>query len=90
MNKFDFISVLAEKHGMTKAEADRVIDTVVDAISGALIAGDKVALSGLGTFSVVERNARVGRNPKTGETLEIPAKKAVKFKVGSKLSGAVK
>jgi len=67
-----------------------VLNSILNAITGAVTAGDKVTLIGFGTFSVSARPARDGRNPQTGETIQIPAKKIVKFKAGSKLSDAVK
>jgi len=90
MNKFDFIELLAEKHNMSKAEADRVINTITEAITETLQSGNKVALAGFGTFTAVQRAARTGRNPATGESIQIPAKKAVKFKAGAKLAESVK
>lgn len=90
MNKFDFINLLAEKHDMSKAEADRVMNTILDAVTDTLVKGDKVSLTGFCTITAVDRAARTGRNPATGESIQIPAKRAVKFKVGSKLAEAVK
>ena len=74
----------------SKAVAEQVVNSVFSAIAEAMKSGDKVTLVGFGTFSVSERAAREGRNPKSGETITIPAKKVVKFKAGSKLVDSVK
>ena len=74
---------------LTKADAERAINALVDAVSGALVEGDKVALKGLGTFEVRERKARTGINPRTRETIEIPASKVPAFKASSTLKDAV-
>ena len=75
---------------MSKAAADQALNSVLGAITDAVAAGDKVTLIGFGTFSVTDRAAREGRNPQTGKTIQIPAKKVVKFKAGKKLADAVK
>jgi DNA-binding protein HU-beta len=90
MNKGDLIEKVAKECGLSKAATDQALNSVLDAITGAVAAGDKVTLIGFGTFSVSARSAREGRNPQTGETIQIPAKKIVKFKAGSKLSDAMK
>ena len=90
MNKGDLIEKVAKECGLSKTATDQALNSVLDAITGAVAAGDKVTLIGFGTFSVSARAAREGRNPQTGETIQIPAKKIVKFKAGSKLSDAVK
>ena len=90
MNKGDLIEKVAKECGLSKAATDQALNSVLDAITGAVAAGDKVTLIGFGTFSVSARAAREGRNPQTGETIQIPAKKIVKFKAGSKLSDAMK
>ncbi len=89
MNKGDLISKIAENANMTKAQATEALNTVLDSISSALKDGDKVTLIGFGTFSVSEREARTGRNPQTGATINIDAKKIVKFKPGKELSDSV-
>jgi DNA-binding protein HU-beta len=89
MNKGDLISKIAENANMTKAQATEALNTVLDSISSALKDGDKVTLIGFGTFSVSEREARTGRNPQTGATISIDAKKVVKFKPGKELSDSV-
>ncbi len=82
MNKTNLVDAVAEKAGLTKAEAQKAVNAFVDATIGALKAGDKVAIPGFGTFSVSERAARMGKNPRTGEAIKIEAKKSAKFKAG--------
>ncbi len=89
MKKVELVEAVAEKTGLTKADATRAIDATFEVITGALQGGDKVPLVGFGTFAVSERAARSGRNPQTGEPVEIPARKAVTFKAGSALKEAV-
>jgi DNA-binding protein HU-beta len=90
MNKTQLIDAMAANAGLSKADAKRALEAFIDATSGALKSGDKVALVGFGSFSVSERSARTGRNPQTGATINIPAKKVVKFKAGAELSNTVK
>ena len=90
MNKGDLAEKVAKDCGLSKTAADQVLNSVLGAITDAVAAGDKVTLIGFGTFSVTDRAAREGRNPQTGKKIKIPARKAVKFKVGSKLADAVK
>ena len=90
MNKGDLIEKLAQDCKMTKTAAEQALNSVFKTITNAVATGDKVALVGFGTFSVSERAAREGRNPKTGEVIQIAASKAVKFKAGKLLAGAVK
>lgn len=89
MNKGDLIEAVAAKAKLSKAAAGEAVDSVFDAIKGALKKGDKVALVGFGTFAVVKRNARTGHNPATGEKIKIKAKKVAKFKAGAALADAV-
>ncbi|NND32398.1 MAG: HU family DNA-binding protein [Saprospiraceae bacterium] len=89
MNKGDLIESVANQSGLTKADAGRAVDAVLDAITGSLMQGSKVTLPGFGTFSTSKRAARSGRNPSTGETIKIKAKTIAKFKPGSKLTDAV-
>ena len=89
MNKIELVNAVAEKSGLSKADAKKAVDGVLDAISGALKSGDKVALVGFGTFSVSERGERTGINPATNQPITIAAKKVVKFKGGAELNGAL-
>lgn len=82
MNRQELLAEVAKKTGSTKAEADRFLSAVLDTIVGAAANNDNVTLMGFGTFSVTSRAARVGRNPKTGESIQIPASKNVSFKAG--------
>ena len=79
MNKQDLIKDIAERGEFTKADAEAALKAVQGAIAAALTRGDKITLPGFGTFKVVETAARTGRNPQTGEPVEIPAKRKVKF-----------
>jgi DNA-binding protein HU-beta len=88
MNKGDLVEKVAQDCNISKAAAEQALNSIMDAISEAVSAGDKVTLIGFGTFSVSERAAREGRNPQTGKKIKIPAKKIVKFKAGSKLADA--
>ncbi len=86
MTKIEIVESLAEKTGMQKKDAENVLETLVNTIQDSLKTGHKVNLAGLGTFVVVEKKARVARNPKTGETVQVEAKKAPKFKPGTQLT----
>lgn len=90
MNKSDFISSVAEKSGLTKADAKKAVDAFCETVTEVLMAGDKLALLGFGTFSVTEKPARTGLNPRTKEPIEIAARKVAKFKPGAELADAVK
>ncbi len=90
MNKTDLVNAIAEKSGLSKADAKNALDATIAALSDALVAGDKIALVGFGTFSVTEKGARTGINPATKQKIEIPARKAVKFKAGAELAAKVK
>ena len=89
MNKTELVAAVAEKTGMSKKDSEKAVNTAFDSITEALAAGEKVQLVGFGAFEVKERNARVGRNPKTKETIEIPASRVASFKVGKALKDAV-
>ena len=89
MKKVELVETVAERAGITKADASRALDATLEAITEALVKGDKVPLVGFGTFSVSKRAAREGRNPRTGETVQIAARNAVSFKAGSALKDAV-
>lgn len=86
MNKAQLIDAIAEKAGLTKADSKKALDAFVETVSDALKSGDKVALIGFGSFTTSERGERTGRNPQTGKTITIPAKKVVKFKAGAELA----
>lgn len=90
MKKTELVSKIAEQTGFSKVDSEKALDAVVETVSGSLSSGESVNLAGLGVFSVVERAARNGRNPQTGESIKIPASKAVKFKVSKSLKEAVK
>ncbi|MFC5704216.1 HU family DNA-binding protein [Cohnella faecalis] len=90
MNKTDLINNIAEKSGLTKKDVESVLNGFLDEVSGALAGGDKVQLIGFGTFETRARSGRVGRNPQTGKSIEIPASKVPAFKAGNKLKDAVK
>jgi DNA-binding protein HU-beta len=89
MNKADLIDRIASGSGISKVQAASAIDTAVDSITAALKKGDRVALIGFGTFSVSSRKARNGRNPQTGATIKIAARKVAKFSAGAELKKAV-
>ena len=90
MNKKDIVKAIAEKLGTSQKEAGQALDAVTEVITEGLARGEKISLIGFGTFEVAERAARTGRNPQTGETMEIQASKAPKFKAGKALKDAVK
>ena len=90
MNKGDLIEKVAKDCEMSKASAEKALHSILGSITDAVAEGDKVTLIGFGTFSASKRAAREGRNPQTGKTIQIPAKKVVKFKAGKKLTDAVK
>lgn len=90
MNKTELVAAIAEKSGLSKKDSDAALSAVVEAVTEALKAGDKVSLVGFGTFEVRERAARVGKNPATGATINIAACKAPAFKAGKALKDAVK
>ncbi len=89
MNKSELVDAVAESADLSKASAARAVDAVVDAITGTLKKGDTVALLGFGTFLVRDRAARSGRNPRTGETIQIKASKVPAFKAGKALKDAL-
>jgi DNA-binding protein HU-beta len=89
MNKKDMVTMVKDGMGVTRKEAEIAVGSVMDAIVAGLVADGKVSLVGFGTFSVAERAARVCRNPKTGEPINVPAKNAPKFKPSAALKAAV-
>ena len=86
MNKAELTAAMAEKSGLTKADAEKALNAFTETITNCMKKDDRVGLVGFGSFSVAERSARSGRNPKTGEVIEIAAKKVVKFKPGADLA----
>ena len=89
MNKSELIAAIAANSGLSKADAGRALDGFTAAITNALVAGDSVSMVGFGTFSVKHRAARAGRNPRTGETIQIKASNNPSFKAGKALKDAV-
>ncbi len=89
MNKNDLVVAVASDSGLTKADASRAIDSVFDSITSSLRRNSEVRLVGFGTFSVARRKASQGRNPRTGEPIQIPASKQAKFKAGKALKEAI-
>lgn len=90
MNKSELVNAIAEKSGLSKVDAKKALDATIVAVSDALAKGDKISLVGFGTFSVVEKAARTGINPRTKETIKIAARKTVKFKQGAELTEKIK
>ena len=89
MNKTELVASVAEKTGLTKKDAEKAVNALFDSVQDALTVGDKVQMIGFGTFEVKERAARKGRNPRTGQDIEIPASKNPVFKAGKALKDAV-
>lgn len=90
MNRTDLVNAIAEGAKISKQDASNALKATLNAISDALAQGDKIALVGFGTFSIAEKAARTGFNPRTKQAIEIPSRKTVKFKAGSELSDKVK
>jgi len=90
MNKTELIANISERAGLSKADAQRALDSTLESITEALKGGDTVSLVGFGTFSVRERAARAGRNPATGETIQIKASKTPAFKAGKGFKDAIR
>ena len=89
MNKTELIAIAAENTGMTKKDTERVLNAAIDAITAALVKGEKVQLSGFGTFETKDREARIGRNPHTKEAIDIPATRVPSFKASKALKDNV-
>ena len=89
MNKADLVNRMADASGISKADATKALDACLEGIVDALKQGDKVTLVNFGTFSVAERAARTGRNPRTNQEIQIPGKKVAKFKPGKDMADAV-
>lgn len=85
MNKTELIAEMAKKGGITKTDAAKALNAYVDVVKEQLANGERISLVGFGTFSVVERKERVGRNPKSGKVVKIAAKKVAKFRPGTNL-----
>ncbi|PIV58664.1 MAG: DNA-binding protein [Bacteroidetes bacterium CG02_land_8_20_14_3_00_31_25] len=90
MNKTELIDAIAGDAKITKVDAKKALDAFIASTTKALKKGDRVALVGFGSFGVSKRKARTGRNPQTGKAIQIPAKKVVRFKPGSELTGTIK
>ena len=89
MNKNDLVAAVSTDTGLSKTDSANAVDSMLDSIAGALKGGNEVRLVGFGTFSVAHRRASEGRNPRTGERIQIPASKQPKFKAGKALKDAV-
>ncbi len=89
MNKSDLVAVIAQTSNLTKADATRALDAITSAVTSALVGGDNVAITGFGSFLVRDRAARTGRNPQTGEEIQIKASKVPAFKAGKLLKESV-
>lgn len=90
MNKADLVTAVAQRAGLTKKQSEQAVNAVVETIEEALKKGERVSIVGFGTFEVRSRRARVGRNPQTGKTIQIPPSKVPAFKPGKALRDAVK
>ena len=89
MNKTELIAIAAENSGLSKKDAERVLNAAIDAITASLVKGEKVQISGFGSFETKDREARMGRNPHTKEAIEIPATRVPGFKASKALKDAV-
>ena len=89
MNKAELVAAVAEKTALSKKDSEKAVNAAFEAITAALVGGDKVQLVGFGAFEVKERNVRVGRNPKTKEEIQIPASRVPVFKAGKALKDVV-
>lgn len=90
MNKADIINKVHESLDVTKADAERAVETVISSIVDSLKSGQEVSIAGLGIFSAKQREARTARNPRTGESIEVPAMRVPKFRAAKALKDAVK
>ena len=89
MNKNDLIAAVASSAGLSKSDSTRAIESLLDTVTNALKRGEKVSIVGFGNFTVTDRKATTGRNPRTGESIQIPASKRPKFTVGKALKDSV-
>ncbi len=90
MNKSELVEKVADKAGLSKADAERAVNALIDSVQSAVASGDKVTVPGFGSWSATTRAARTGRNPRTGEPVQIAASKGVKFSAGAAFKSAVK
>lgn len=90
MNKTELVTAMAEKAELSKKDAEKALTAFTNIVADTLVDGNRVAITGFGTFEVVERAARTGRNPQTGESIQIQASKSPKFKAGKALKDAIK
>lgn len=90
MNKTELITAMAEKAGLTKKDTEKALKAFEETVTETLVAGDKVQIIGFGSFEVIERKERIGRNPKTNEEMTIPGGKSPKFKPGKSMKDAIK
>jgi DNA-binding protein HU-beta len=89
VTKAELVAAIADRAGITKKDAGFALDAAITAVTQALRGGDRIRLDGIGTFGVVQRKERVGRNPQTGETITVPARRVVKFKPAKTLKGLI-
>lgn len=89
MNKNEFVALLAERNNLTKREAEEMYDIVLGTLGEVVAEGNEVSISGVGKFKIVERDARTARNPKTGNVVDVPAKKVPKFQFSKNIKEAV-
>jgi DNA-binding protein HU-beta len=89
MNKAELVAAVAEKSGLSKKDSEKAVNAAFETISAALVKGDKVQLVGFGSFETKERNARIGRNPRTKKEIQIPASRVPTFKAGKALKDVV-
>jgi DNA-binding protein HU-beta len=89
VTKAELVSVVADKAGLRKREAEAAVEAITEAVCGALVSGGRIAVRGLGVFEVVQRAAKVGRNPRTGQRVTVPPRKAVRFKPARSLRATV-
>jgi DNA-binding protein HU-beta len=90
LNKAELVDAMHERSGLSKSDAEKALNAFIDSIQGAVAGGDRVTLPGFGSFTPTERKARTGRNPRTGEPVQIEATKSARFSVGTKFKAQVK
>ena len=90
MNKSELVDAIATEAGLSKSDAEKALNATIETVKGAVAKGDKVTLPGFGSWSKTQRAARQGRNPRTGEVVQIPASNGVKFSAGAQFKAAVK